>query len=86
MTKRYKTPLTPEQLAKRSDAEIDYGDIPPLDARFWANATVQPPRTKPNISLRVDADVVAYFKAESPKGYTGRMAAVLKAYVDAQRR
>lgn len=83
MTKRYKKPLTPEELANLPDSEIDCSDIPELDAGFWANAKITPPRTKPNVSLRVSEDVVDFFKSENPKGYTARMAAVLTAYVDA---
>jgi uncharacterized protein (DUF4415 family) len=30
--------------------------------------------------MRLDEDVVHYFKAEDPKGYTSRMAAVLTAF------
>lgn len=84
MTKRYKRALTPEELANIPDEEIDTSDIPELGDEFWANAKLTPPRIKPNISLRVSQDVVDYFKAENPKGYTGRMAAVLTAYVEAQ--
>ena len=58
-------------------------DIPELDADFWARAKVTPPRTKPNVSLRLPEDVVEFFKAQNPKGYTARMAAVLAAYVQA---
>ena len=84
MKQRYEKPLTPEQLTKLSDEQIDTSDIPELDAKFWAKAKVSPPRTKPNISLRLPPDVVEFFKTENPKGYTGRMAAVLVAYVQAQ--
>ena len=83
MSKRYDKPLTPEQLAQLPDEDIDTSDIPELDAAFWANAKLVPPRTKPNVSLRVPQEVVDYFKAENPKGYTARMAAVLAAYVRA---
>jgi uncharacterized protein (DUF4415 family) len=83
MKKRYKKPLTIEELAALRDEEIDTSDIPVLDEAFWRNATVTPPRTKPNVSLRLPEEVVAFFKAENPKGYTGRMAAVLAAYVRA---
>lgn len=83
MTKRYKRPLTPEEIANLSDDQIDTSDIPELDETFWANAKVSPPRSKPNISLRVSQEVVDFFKAEDAKGYTGRMAAVLAAYVRA---
>ena len=84
MKKHYDTPLTPEALAARPDSHIDYSDIPELDAAFWDNATVVPPRTKPNVSLRLPEDVIAFFKKEQPKGYTARMAAVLSAYVAAR--
>lgn len=83
MSKRYDKPLTLEQIASLRDDQIDTSDIPELDAAFWEKAKVTPPRTKPNVSLRVEEDVVAFFKAENPKGYTARMAAVLLAYVQA---
>lgn len=83
MTKRYEKAFTPKQLTARSDAEIDTSDIPELDEGFWERAKISPPRTKPNVSLRVSEEVVEYFKAENPKGYTARMAAVLAAYVEA---
>lgn len=83
MTKRYERPLTPEELAARPDSEIDTSDIPELDEAFWSRAKVTPPRTKPVVSLRVEPEVLDHFKGEDPKGYTGRMAAVLAAYVQA---
>ena len=83
MKKYYEEPLTAKELAARPDSEIDYSDIPELDETFWANAKVTQPRTKPNVSLRVPQEVIEFFKAESPKGYTGRMATVLSAYVQA---
>lgn len=86
MTKRYDKPLTPEELAARPDHEIDYSDIPSLGPDFWETAVVRPPRTKPNVSLRLPENVIEYFKTENPKGYTSRMAAVLSAYVEAQNR
>lgn len=84
MVKRYDKPLTLEELAAVSDSDIDYSDIPELDKEFWDNAVLTPPRSKSNVSLRVPEDVIAFFKAENPKGYTARMAAVLTAYVSAQ--
>ncbi len=83
MTKRYDKALTLEEIAAIPDGDINTDDIPELGAGFWANATVEPPRTKPNISLRVDEEVVAFFKANYPNGYTARMAAVLTAYMRA---
>jgi len=83
MTKNYEKPLALEELAKRPDKDIDTSDVPELDEAFWEKAKVSPPRTKPNVSLRLPQEVIDFFKEESPKGYTGRMAAVLSAYVQA---
>ena len=85
MKKRYARPLTTKELATVKDQDIDTSDIPELDENFWKNAKLGPPRTKPNVSLRLPVEVIEFFKTENPKGYTARMAAVLSAYVDAQR-
>ena len=65
------------------DEDIDYSDIPELDADFWATAKIEKHSQKLSVTMRVDEEIVAYFKGSDPKGYTGRMAAVLKAYVQA---
>ena len=83
MKKKSTKPLRAKELAARSDAEIDYSDIAELDDTFWEQAKLTPARSKPNVSLRVPPEVVEFFKAENPKGYTARMAAVLSAYVHA---
>ena len=83
MTKRYKKPLTPDELKALEDTEIDTSDISELDDSFWKNAKLDAPRTKPNVSLRLSEEVIEFFKAENPKGYTRRMAIVLSAYVEA---
>jgi uncharacterized protein (DUF4415 family) len=43
---------------------------------------LQPVPAKSSISLRVDADVLAWFKAQGP-GYQTRINAVLRAFKDA---
>lgn len=83
-------PLSParaEELKRRADADqdIDYSDIPELDERFFQNARLVEPSTKEQITMRIDADVLEWFKARG-KGYQTRMNAVLKAYVLAQRK
>ena len=65
------------------DDDIDYSDTPELDADLWPNATIEKPNQKSSVTMRMDEEIVAYFKGSDPKGYTGRMAAVLKAYVQA---
>ena len=47
MVNRYGKPLTPAGIASVEDAEIDFDDIPELDADFWREAEpVAPGRTE----------------------------------------
>lgn len=55
-----------------------------LPEGFWEDAKIVEPNTKTAISLRVDADVLEYFKSQG-KGHLTRMNAVLRSYVEAQR-
>lgn len=55
-----------------------------LGADFWKSARVVMPRGKTSVHLRLDSDVVEWFKATG-KGHLTRMNAVLKAYVEAQK-
>jgi uncharacterized protein (DUF4415 family) len=56
-----------------------------LGADFWKSAHVVMPSGKTSVHLRLDRDVVEWFKARG-KGHLTRMNAVLRAYVDAQNR
>ncbi len=49
----------------------------------WDSAVLVTPGPKKLLSLRLDADVVEYFKGTG-KGYQTRINAVLRAYKDAQ--
>ena len=56
-----------------------------LDETFWQSARlVMPTPRKEAISLRVDQDILDWFRAEG-KGYQSRMNAVLRAYVESRR-
>jgi len=54
------------------DREIDYTDIPPLDKRFLKKATTAWPPAKKQLTIRLDADVLAWLKAHG-KGYQARL-------------
>jgi len=56
-----------------------------LGEEFWKSARVVMPKGKTSVHLRLDSDVVKWFKARG-KGHLTRMNAVLRAYVDAQER
>jgi len=73
------------RLDAMADKDIDTSDIPPLDKEFFANAELRMPKTKSMISMRVDADVLEWFK-EQGTGYQTRMNAVLRLYMEAQTR
>jgi uncharacterized protein (DUF4415 family) len=49
----------------------------------WTNLRVSWPQPKQAISLRIDQDVLAWFRERGP-GYQTRMNAVLRAFVNAQ--
>jgi len=50
----------------------------------WGNASIEMPAPKALLNMRVDQDVLAFFK-QTGRGYQTRINAVLRAFVDAQR-
>ena len=83
MTKRYDKELSVEDLAAMPDSDIDYSHIPELDKTFWKNAKLTMPAKKEKVTIRIDADVIEWFKSKG-KGYQSHMNAILKAYVHTQ--
>ena len=73
-----------KKLLAMRDEDIDYSDIPELDDDFWANAKVVMPKKKEQISIKIDRDVLEYFRKDGP-GYQTRMNAVLRSFVEAHR-
>ena len=74
-----------ERLKNMPDEEIDTSDIPELDEEFFHHAKVSLPAGKQLLSLRIDNDVLDWFRRQG-KGYQTRINAVLRAYVQAHRR
>ncbi len=73
-----------KKLLALRDEDIDYSDIPELDDDFGAKAKVVMPKAKEQISIKVDREVLEYFRKDGP-GYQTRMNAVLKSFVEAHR-
>lgn len=69
--------LTEEEL----EASIDHEEEGEFD---WSRAFIGIPTAKQQITLRLDRDIIHWFKAQGPR-YQTRINAVLRAYVDAQR-
>jgi uncharacterized protein (DUF4415 family) len=83
-------PFTEEQLeelaaiAAMPDEAIDYSDAPELTDAFWQRVNQPIAEHKTQITLRIDSDVVDFFK-HAGKRYQTRINAVLRAYVEANR-
>jgi len=75
------SPKRLEELENISESAIDTSDIPELDANFWSQAKLVKPLTKQDISLRVDSEVLDWFKNQG-KGYQSMMNAVQRYYVE----
>ncbi|HLP67952.1 MAG TPA: BrnA antitoxin family protein [Rhizobium sp.] len=73
-----------KELAARTDEQIDYSDIPELDDAFFRNAKLIAPSEKQQITLRIDAEVLDWFRTQG-KGYQTRINAVLKAFMLSER-
>jgi uncharacterized protein (DUF4415 family) len=64
------------------DEDIDTSDIPELDETFFVNAVIRLPEPKASVTLRIDREVLNWFKSQG-KGYQTRINAILKAYKEA---
>ncbi len=73
-----------DKLADMPDTDIDYSDIPPLDEDFIKKGKLRLPKAKPLISIRIDPDVLEWFKSQGI-GYQTRMNAVLRMYMETQK-
>jgi uncharacterized protein (DUF4415 family) len=68
-----------EKLSRRPDDVIDTSDIPELTEKFWQNAVRNPfyRPVKQQLTLRLDADVIAWLRRQG-KGYQTRANALLR--------
>ncbi len=72
------------RLRRMTDAEIartSPRDLQNLPDSMWAEARVVTPVEKQAISIRVDRDVLEYFRASGPR-YQSQINAVLRSYVE----
>lgn len=76
-----------ERLRAMTDAQIRDGiesdpDARATDEAFWQGARIVMPKPKETITIRLDADVLAWFRQRAP-GYQTRINAVLRSYMQA---
>ena len=74
-----------ERLAKMKDSDIDLSDIPEISLEKFAKAVIRkglkPVPKKSQVTLRIDADVLEWFK-ETGKGYQTRINTLLRTYME----
>lgn len=82
LTKQQREEL--KALEAMSDEDIDYSDIPPIDEAEWRQHAVRGKFYRPikrPVTIRLDADVVAWFKAQNGK-YQTRINEALREYME----
>jgi uncharacterized protein (DUF4415 family) len=73
--------MTDEDIARAAASDPD---APMTTAADWANAKVVWPPGKEPITIRIDKDILAWFRKRG-RGYQSKINAVLRAYIDAQK-
>src|SRR5512136_1702348 len=68
---------------RTADRAIDYADSPPLDESFFTRPLADWPPAKQTITIRLDADVLAWFRRRG-RGYQTRINRVLRLFVQGQ--
>jgi uncharacterized protein (DUF4415 family) len=75
-----------ERVDALTDEEIDLSDCPEISPEMFAKAVVRrglkSTPSKVQLTLRVDHDVVEWFKSQG-RGYQSRINALLRAYMEA---
>jgi uncharacterized protein (DUF4415 family) len=75
-----------KELQEMGDEQIDYSDIPPQTGGGWRRVSeLVPAENKQQITLRLDADVIAFFRSTGRR-YQSRINAALREYVQSQTR
>jgi uncharacterized protein (DUF4415 family) len=78
-----------ERLRNLADEDIDTSDFPDPTPDEFARAVLRkglkPVLSKQQVTMRLDADVLAWFRAQG-EGYQTRINQLLRAYVDAHRK
>ncbi|MFO1201769.1 MAG: BrnA antitoxin family protein [Tabrizicola sp.] len=71
-------------LVLQPDNRVEEMPVEALSTAAWVEASLREQSRKKLISLRVDPDVIEFFKAQGP-GYQTRMNAVLTAYMQVKK-
>ena len=75
----------PNKIEEIKDEDINYSDIPELDEEFWKNAVIEYPKKKKPVTIRLDVDILEWFKSMG-KGYQTKINAILRSYYEAHKK
>jgi uncharacterized protein (DUF4415 family) len=78
-TKPFKSQRSRQQRVTDSPFDPLEAPVPALEPDFFRGAKLRLPEAKQPVSLRLDKDLVAWFKAEG-RGYQTRINAILRLY------
>ena len=85
-TKQYSTETLRTERARGKTRTRADAPVYPVDDEFWRNArVVMPAPSKASVHLRLDADVLEWFR-EQGRGHLSRMNAVLRSFMEAHKR
>jgi uncharacterized protein (DUF4415 family) len=68
----------------RGDGGVADPDAHPTDEAFWKTAKIVMPQPKETVSIRIDADVLKWFRKQG-RGYQTRINAILRSYMRAHK-
>ena len=71
-----------KRLNSVKDEDIDVSDIPRIDPNIFKKMVIRMPKPKELVSIRIDPDVLGWFRQQGRK-YQTRINAVLRSYVEA---
>jgi uncharacterized protein (DUF4415 family) len=73
-------------LQTKTDAAIDYTDLPSQKGAVWTRPSeLVPTENKKQVTLRLDAEVLAFFRKTGSR-YQSRINAALREYVNAHKK
>jgi uncharacterized protein (DUF4415 family) len=68
------------KLAAIKEEDTDYSEVPELTEAFWEEAKASMSEAKKPVFLRLDGDVLQWFRGQG-RGYQTRINAILRAYM-----
>lgn len=74
-----------DRVDAQRDADIDTSEVGELDDAYFRRAELRVPAPKRSVTIRLDDDVVEWFRGQG-RGYQTRINAVLRLYMEARKK